>query len=783
MPAPPPKHPPFFCPSCGQKHRADLTALLEQPDAVMRARCQGCGRALLIRLRDEKPVCELREEASTSEVPTARSGAETRKPRARQRKSRPREELPSVEPGERVGRYTVEKAIARGESAVVYRGFDPTTNRAVALKVLRAGAPDDVRQLFERQMEVQANIRHPNIMPVFDSGALPDGRPFFATELLREPLSLDQILELRRRGELPPRAGERLGSLEDIVRRVLLPVADGIYVANVENEFVHGDLAPGNVLLDGETLRPYVTDFGRARGLRGEEAPPAPRGDGLFHSPEQDRGDVHPRTDVWQLGALLRVLISGAPPGDEGGTWGGFGPIPSDTPPAVVAIAHKAMATDPDARYVNARQMATDVRAWLGGGRVRALEEMGGGVAKQEERRQAVRRHLGAALWVAGGMLLGVLLGTLFEARTETVDTGALAVLDAALEHLDRDLSDLPPAIGSLTPEEAFRTWRGLDVRAGDLEARLQAQPATASRRAVEDRLAFVRRRFAPADVLVEATAGARLTARRLPSGDEQVLAPGRNPLPPGRYEVFIRGSDAVLFPPLEMPFRIRGATVGATNEPPVAVFDLPLSPSDVPATCVLAVGGTVRLHVLPHAEPGDAIAVSPFLMDRAQVTNAAYAAFLNALPEEDRSERVPLRGVQLDANGRTARAEPEVARAPVVGIRPEDARAYCVWRSEVEGVNVRLPTTAEWLLAAGAADARPWRGDLYRSRQQLGARHRGALDLRDDALEMTEHDGENETTSDVLLAGAPDPYDLRPLGSKARDELAGFRCARDLPE
>ena len=97
--------------------------------------------------------------------------------------------------GDHIGRYAIERAIGEGGTSYVYQAFDPTTNRSVALKVLRTGLSEQMQERFLREIEVQANIRHQNIMPVFDRGELPDGRP-----LLHHGAALQPDLPGRDRG-------------------------------------------------------------------------------------------------------------------------------------------------------------------------------------------------------------------------------------------------------------------------------------------------------------------------------------------------------------------------------------------------------------------------------------------------------------------------------------------------------------------------------------------------------------------------------------------------------
>lgn len=292
------KPPPFFCPLCGQKHRADLTPLLKRPGLSLRTRCQGCDAPLSIQMEGGKPVAKAT--GTPTPPPTPDIGG-------------PYEKDVELAPGDRAGRYEIEALLQRGHTSTIYRAHDPETKRTVALKVLGAQADAEAKARFERQIEVQGRIRHPNVLPVYDRGALADGRPFFAAELLHDPQTLDGLVGRMRSGAIGPDDPlAAMGDVAGLVRDVLLPIADGISVANVENGEIHRDLRPGNVLVDGQSGRPYVTDFSLAAPPSDtQKARPVPLTP--YVAPETTQDRVHPRTDVWGLGALLVLVLSGEP--------------------------------------------------------------------------------------------------------------------------------------------------------------------------------------------------------------------------------------------------------------------------------------------------------------------------------------------------------------------------------------------------------------------------------------------------------------------------------------
>ncbi|MFI5403388.1 MAG: serine/threonine-protein kinase, partial [Planctomycetota bacterium] len=289
-----------FCPTCRRKYAVPEEELRRREGLRFRGTCRGCGTAFRVfwdggELRTEKDAGEDTEMLGERDV---------------------------VPKGAKVGKYEVEDALASGGSSTVYRTFDPGANREVALKVLHRPAHGDDALRFQREVEVQGNLKHPNLMPIFDHGTI-DGKPYYTMELLRRPMTLETIVALHRSGRLPTSV-RTLSTLKALLHQVVLPVARAIAFAN-RNGVIHRDLKPSNVILDAGTLRVYVIDFGVCHVfgtpgsrlvLRAGEAPEAdaaPRAMGTARCmpPEQARGEVSPQGDVWALGALLRYVLTG----------------------------------------------------------------------------------------------------------------------------------------------------------------------------------------------------------------------------------------------------------------------------------------------------------------------------------------------------------------------------------------------------------------------------------------------------------------------------------------
>jgi eukaryotic-like serine/threonine-protein kinase len=259
-------------------------------------------------------------------------------------------------------RYELIEKIGQGGMGAVYRAHDRELDRAVAIKVLCA-APDQTKARMEREARITARLEHPSIVPVHDSGVLPDGRFFYAMKLVR-----GQRLDLPE--AIPVALAERLQLFQRICEAVAFAHAHGV---------IHRDLKPQNIMRGafGEVL---VLDWGLAqiakqRGEEGRETLAEPPGTIAgtpgYMAPEQARGDigdVDERADVYALGAILCFLVTGKSPGPR--------PLALHSiPRPIQAICRKALARDRDQRYAAASELDADVAAYLAGQRVAAYPE------------------------------------------------------------------------------------------------------------------------------------------------------------------------------------------------------------------------------------------------------------------------------------------------------------------------------------------------------------------------------------------------------------------------
>ncbi|MDQ1138477.1 serine/threonine protein kinase [Microbacterium sp. SORGH_AS 1204] len=211
------------------------------------------------------------------------------------------------------GRYRVDDLIGRGGMASVYRGYDQTLGRTVAIKILRADLAGDAafRTRFRLEAQAASRMAHPTIVRVFDAGedaeAGVDGVerpvPYIVMELVHGRLLKDVIAQ----GNVPT---------DDALRYVdgILEALEYSHRAGV----VHRDIKPGNVMIT-DSGRVKVMDFGIARAVSDSSSTVAETtaivGTAAYFSPEQAKGEsVDARADLYSTGVVLYELLTGRPP-------------------------------------------------------------------------------------------------------------------------------------------------------------------------------------------------------------------------------------------------------------------------------------------------------------------------------------------------------------------------------------------------------------------------------------------------------------------------------------
>ena len=267
------------------------------------------------------------------------------------------------------GDYELLSEIARGGMGIVYRARQVRLNRIVALKLLAAGefASPQFRERFQTEAEAAAALDHPNIVPIYEVGAV-GGQAFFTMRLVEGGTLTERIAAAR--GPVPNLTAAKL----------LAKIARAVHYAH-QRGVLHRDLKPGNVLLDGQG-EPLLTDFGVAKLVEKESTlthTQALLGTPAYMSPEQACGKtdrITTASDVYGLGAILYELLTGQPPFAGGTTLETVRQVLEKEPrrPSLFnanadrdleVICLKCLDKEPSQRFGSAEALAEDLERWL----------------------------------------------------------------------------------------------------------------------------------------------------------------------------------------------------------------------------------------------------------------------------------------------------------------------------------------------------------------------------------------------------------------------------------
>ena len=661
------------------------------------------------------------------------------------------------------GRFLDAKLFASGGQGEIWCALDDVLQRPVALKVLKSDASESAKRLFQREIEVSAQLNHPAILPVHDSGMLIGDRPFLIMRFLPDT----QTLDLARFDVGDPEVARRrrVGAVRRAAEALAHAHSRGV---------VHRDVKPKNIVMT-EAGDVYVLDWGLAK-VQEDLAITEPvvvfqsdetcvgevGGSPPWMCPEAAHGalaNLTPQADVFGLCATLYHLLTGAPPyvaadGAERlrlAREARWRPLPESEPRELRAIIERGLSREPEARQPNAAALVDQLSGWLDG------------VERRERARALVRatsRELSSAEVTA-------------------------AQASSALERLQASLASLKPWEGEelrrplwreIEAEEAKqREAEQLELRAEQgLRAALELAPELGEAR---ERLAdLYSRRLRDAELArrvelatraesdLEACAdpryarllkgdgevtlltdppGARVWASRTIVRDRRMIEDkpellGTTPLirvslPRGSYLFHIEreGHDTVRYPvSLQRGQHWDGVAPGDQAPQPIWLPPRGLLGEDevyIPAGWFLAGDEDARNSVRLSRSWAEG-----FILQRYPVTNLQYLSFLNDLLQGGASEEEVMRWSPVDRDVPIADPLSRVFRRGPSGeimafpdhdgdLWPMDwpvfqvdfwcARRYAAWLSERQGAPWRLPRELEWEKAARGVDGRvfPW--------------------------------------------------------------------------
>ena len=671
-------------------------------------------------------------------------------------------------------RYEPSVVLGIGGMGEVYRVFDRELQRYIAMKVIRSDLASRklVRERFVEEAQICAQMQHPNIIPVYELGILPDGRDFFTMKEV-DGTELSTLI-----GKVHAAASS--GTWEPIsngwtFRRLIdnfVSVCEAVAHAHSQG-VIHRDLKPANIMI-GTHGEVWVMDWGIAkvhgrndsaymavvvRSSRSKTRMGMVAGTPHYMSPEQAAGktsQVGMSSDIYSLGAILYEILAGRPPflGDAELVLEMLReklPVQEPTakaplPKELIGICMNALRSDIDSRTQSARELADQLHSWLDGAKrrekalilVEDAEKLRPKVVslrqeanKLQQKVQAMRKQTPMWVGVEEKQQLWELedKNQQLQLEAQVVELDLLERLRSALTYV-RNLPEAHKALADYYYErhaeaEMERVENDV-IRYGILLRR--------HNRGLYDSYL---KGDGVLSLKTSVTASVRLfryveSQRRLIPTLLKDL--GQTPLhevslPMGSYLIELTADQCEL---VCLPVHIPRA--GAHKDVPpdqdtMMAINLPKRGSIAANECYVPAGWALLGSPQFPKNPRRRCWLDGFVMQKFPVTNRDYLAFLNSLAAQGKTEEAirwapKLRGsMQMVYGFRNESGKAEFFMQPdpeghlwdldwpVILVSCEESQAYADWYATNSGLPWRLPTTEEWEKAARGVDGRhyPW--------------------------------------------------------------------------
>ena len=619
----------------------------------------------------------------------------------------------------RLGTYEVLELVAHGGTGIVLRATDTKLNREVALKVLKHHCLEwpNARANFLREARAAAAIRSDHVVTVF---AVEDEHsvPFLAMEFI-EGESLQQKLD--REGPFS------IAEILDVGRQI----AAGLAVAHSQN-LIHRDIKPANILIERETGRVQITDFGLARAVKESGNTPLGLMSGTpqYMSPEQAEGKpIDHRSDLFSLGSVLYALTTGSPPFRSSNSLAVLRRVVEQQPqalnetrpglpPAFVEFVKRLLEKSPGQRPQSADEIVECLSNFT-----QNIDHASSRLANEsndvtdrtvpiDQRTTKVGRaptsaHFGRnSRWLKAAMFF-------------LTAAASLAVIVLIVKNRNGQSTTFTIPEGS-----------GVDVSShGSVVVDLANVVDPDTRRVIPGSEDTV-----PKSTLTtkKSDAGRSDATRSAPKevGPINPLIAKTSSPPPANVPFFLHKAkqhQEAWAKHLGAPVELTLATGLKLSLIPPGTFAMGTSQAEVDALMATPVNdGWLRnyLKTLPPNElPQHQVELTePFYISQTEITVAQFRQFVEATGYESQIETSGLSGVSY-AKGLTRNVSPhwtwrnpgykQTDQHPVVQVTWQDAAAFCDWLSTFTGSSVALPTEAQWEFACRAgSDKRMFFGD-----------------------------------------------------------------------